>query len=101
MHAGRDGLHRVVGKRHDHELGLAAAEAAEIIAMAERGLVHALVEPAFAAQCAVPARREEAGDHAVARLEAPDLRSDFLDHADELMAQHRALVHGRVAVEDV
>src|SRR5450759_2759270 len=47
------------------------------------------------------ARCEEAGDHAVAGLETLDLSPYVLDHADELVAQHGPLVHGRVSMEDV
>ena len=100
-HPGWNVLHRVVGVGHDDVLGLAAAEAAEVLAVAERRLVDALVEPALSAQRAVPAGGEEARDHAVAGLEALDLRADLLDDADELVAEDRTLVHRRVAVKDV
>ena len=91
----------MVGHGHDHVLGLTSAEVAEVLAVAERCLVDALVEPSLAAQSAMPAGGEEAGHDTVTRLETLDLGADVLNHTDELVPQDRALVHGCMAVEDV
>ena len=91
----------MVGVGHHDVLGLSAAETAEVLTVAERALVDALVEPTFAAKRAVAARSEEARDHAVAGLEAFDLAAHRFDHAHELVAQHSALIHRCMAVEDV
>ena len=100
-HPGWNVLHRVVGVGHDDVLGLAAAEAAEVLAVAESALVHALVEPALAAKRAVAARGEEAGDDVIARLEALDLAPHVLHHADELMAEDSTGIHRGVSMKDV
>src|SRR5437870_4131051 len=101
LHSLRDQLHGVVGVGDDDVLGLTTTQSAEVLTVAERAFVDALVEPALAAQSAVPARGEEAGDDPVARLEAIDLAPDLFHDPDELMAEHRAGVHGSVAVENV
>ena len=69
--------------------------------MPERAFVDTLVEPAFATQRAVATRGEEARHDSVAGLESLHLGTDLFDHADELVAQNRARVHGRVAMKDV
>ena len=91
----------MIRERHHHILGLPAAQIAEVLAMAESRLVDALVEPAFPAEGAVPARREEARHDAIPGLESLDLGPHILHHADELVTQDGALVDRRVAVEDV
>ena len=91
----------MVGERDDDVLGLPAAKPAEVLAVSECGFADALVEPSLAAHDAVPARGEEARNHAVAGLEALDLRAHLLDQTDELMAEHGSLVHRRMAVKDV
>src|ERR1700694_4801999 len=72
-----------------------------MLAMAEGPLVDALVEPPLPAEGAMTARREEAGNHAIAGLETLDLRANFFDHTDEFVPQHGTLVHRRMAMEDV
>src|SRR5439155_357421 len=68
LHSLRDQLHGVVGVGDDDVLGLTTTQSAEVLTVAERAFVDALVEPALPAQRAVPARGEEAGDDPVRPL---------------------------------
>src|SRR6266852_8762148 len=100
-HAGRDGLQGVVGEWHHDVLGLATTKSAEILAIAKRRLLDALVEPATPAVVTVTARAEERGHHPIASLEASHLGSRVLDDAHELMAEHTALASWNSPVVDV
>ena len=100
-HALGDDLQGVIGQRHHHPLGLAAAQVPEVLAVAEGALVDALREPAPPAEIAVAAGGEEGGHHPVASSEAAHLGPHLLDHAGELVADHCTGVDRSVAVVDV
>ena len=97
----RDRLQGVVRVGHHAVLGLAAAQVAEILAVAEDALLVTLGEPAAAAVEAVAAIAEEAGHHPVARFDPRDVVPDLLDHAHELMAEHRTRLDGDALVVEV
>ena len=97
-HVRGDGRARMVRMRHAHKLGLAAVLAATELPTA----FHAVVDPAALAVEALAAERLAAHSHAVAGLEGAHALPHLLDHAHELMAEHRirrGARHG--AVNDV
>jgi hypothetical protein len=74
-------------------LGLTAAQPAQHLAKPESREVCALVEGALAAQRALAARDEEAGDNPVSGFEALDSTADNFDHADEFVPEQLARDH--------
>ena len=75
----------MVRMRHAHELGLAAVRATAELPTA----FHAVVDPAALAVEALAAEGLAAHGHAVARAKAAHTLPHLLDHAHELVAEHR------------